>query len=517
MPDDRVTPPASKGSPGTRRGSNHGASSRLIVVSNRLPFAFRKGPTGAWQAEPGSGGLVTALMPVLRNRGGTWIGWPGAVGAAREFAPALAKAGAEAGYTLAAVPLDEAEIHDFYHGFANEVVWPLFHDLPSLCNFEPQYWQSYRDVNRKYANAIASHAQHGDFVWIHDYHLMHVAEELRALGTGARLGFFLHIPFPSPDIFMKLPWRKPVIDALLQHDLVGFQTMRDRRNFAACLEVLAPDVKLEGRGNVVKATRGERSLRVGSFPISIDYNAFMRAAAAPAVAEKAQELHRLLPKRKLVLGIDRLDYTKGIALRLRAFQSLLERYPELRGQVSLIQVVVPSRETIPQYRNMKTEIEQLVGRINGEFARPGGWVPVWYEYRSLTRLELLAYYRAADIALVTPLKDGMNLVAKEYCACSIEEDCVLILSEFAGAAEQLGGGALLVNPHDVHGVAEAIRAAHRMLEEERVARMRALRRSIRRQDVFDWVDGFLRAAIARELRDFPQPAAGAGAASDMPF
>jgi trehalose 6-phosphate synthase len=345
-----------------------------------------------------------------------------------------------------------------------------------------------------------------DTLWIHDYHYLLMGNELRRAGFTGPIGFFLHIPFPSPDIFMKLPWRRPVIEALLQYDLVGFQTMRDRRNFAACVEVIAPDVKMEGRGNVITATQGKRSVRVGSFPIGIDYNAFMRAAAAPAVAEKAQELHRLLPKRKLILGIDRLDYTKGIAFRLRAFQSVLERNPELCGQLSLIQVVVPSRETIPHYRSMKTEIEQLVGRINGEFARPGGWVPVWYEYRSLTRLELLAYYRAADIALVTPLKDGMNLVAKEYCACSIEEDCVLILSEFAGAAEQLGSGALLVNPHDVEGVADAIRAAHRMVVEERVARMRALRRSIRRQDVFAWVDSFLRAAIARDLHAaFPSP------------
>ena len=233
----------------------------------------------------------------------------------------------------------------------------------------------------------------------------------------------------------------------------------------------------------------------------------MRAAASPEVAEKARELHRLLPRRKLVLGIDRLDYTKGITLRLRAFQHLLERHPEMRGRVSLIQVVVPSREDIPQYHRMKSEIEQLVGRINGAFARPGGWVPVWYEYRSLTRQELLAYYRAADIALITPLKDGMNLVAKEYCACSIEEDCVLILSEFAGAAEQLAGGALLVNPYDVEGVAEMIRTAHAMPEDERVARMRTMRRSIRRHDVFWWVDSFLRAAIARDLRAFPAPEA----------
>jgi trehalose 6-phosphate synthase len=256
---------------------------------------------------------------------------------------------------------------------------------------------------------------------------------------------------------------------------------------------------------VLLADLGNRTVRIGSFPISVDFNAFMRQAASPDVAHKAQELHRLLPERKLILGIDRLDYTKGIPLRLKAFQSSLQIHPELRERVSLIQVVVPSREDIPEYHRLKTEIEQLVGEINGGLVRSGGWVPVWYEYRRLTRLELLAYYRAADIALVTPLKDGMNLIAKEYCACSIEEDCLLVLSEFAGAAAQLGRSALLVNPYDVEGVAEAIRQAFYMDETERVARMRRMRRSIRRYDVFWWVDSFLRAAITKDLRAFPLP------------
>jgi trehalose 6-phosphate synthase len=370
-------------------------------------------------------------------------------------------------------------------------VWPLFHDLPSRCNFLPRYWQTYQRVNRKYARAVAARTRPGDFIWVHDYHLMQLGAELRRLGSRSRIAFFLHIPFPSPDVFLKLPWRSQILDALLEFDLIGLQTARDRRNFLACVEALG---------------RSVRGTRVGHFPISIDYNAFLRAAAAPEVEARARELHRLLPRRELILGIDRLDYTKGITLRLLAFQDLLERYPAMRGRVSLIQVVVPSREDIPEYHRMKTEIEQLVGRINGSFARPGGWVPIWYEYRSLTRTDLLAYYRAADIALITPLKDGMNLVAKEYCACSIEEDCVLILSEFAGAAEQLASGALLVNPYDVRGVAEAIREAHAMPAAERTARMRGLRRSIRRDDVYRWVDSFLRAAIARDLDDYPQPA-----------
>ena len=469
-------------------------------MSNRLPFALHRRGARGWRADPASGGLVTALLPVLRDRGGTWVGWTGAPGAAKEFAPALRAVGRDAGYALVGVPLGEAEVRDFYHGFANEIIWPLFHDLPSLCNFEPAYWRTYCKVNRKYAKAVHARAPVGSLVWAHDYHLMSLAAELRLLGSRARLGFFLHIPFPPPDIFLKLPWRRPLLQALLKYDLIGFQTARDRRNFLACVQA----VQLDARGT-----------RVGEFPISIDFNAFMRRAAAPDVAAKAQELHRLLPKRKLVLGIDRLDYTKGIPLRLAAFDHLLAHYPEMRGRLSLMQVVVPSREDIPEYHRLRNEIEQLVGKINGAYARPGGWVPVWYEYRTLTRTELLAYYRAADIALVTPLKDGMNLVAKEYCACSIEEDCVLILSEFAGAAPQLAPGALLVNPYDVEGVAAALREAYFMPAEERAARMRRIRRSIRSQDVFDWVDSYLRAAITKDLRAFPRTQAAAGELPEM--
>ena len=478
---------------------------RLIVVSNRLPFAFRRDDAGRWQAEPGGGGLVTALLPVLRHRGGTWIGWPGAADYSPDLNEELATVGEDAGYTLKGVFLTAEEVRNFYEGFSNEIIWPLFHDMQMLCNFHPLYWRTYCEVNRKYAQLVHDSSGPGDFIWVHDYHLMNVAAELRRLGSQARVGFFLHIPFPSPDIYFKLPWRNALIEALLQYDVIGFQTVRDRRNFVQCVRALRRDIEFEGRGQVLQATVSGRQVRIGNFPISIDFNAFMRQAATGEVAARAKELHRLLPNRKLVLGIDRLDYTKGIPQRLQAFHDVLTRYPDLRERLSLIQVVVPSREDIGQYRELKTEIEQLVGKINGSFVRPGGWVPVWYEYRSLSRIDLLAYYRAADVALVTPLKDGMNLVAKEYCASSIEEDCVLILSEFAGAAAQLGRGALLVNPYDIEGVADAIHRAFHMSARERLARMRSMRRSVREADVFWWVDSFLRATIARDLRAFPQP------------
>jgi trehalose 6-phosphate synthase len=448
---------------------------------------------------------VTALVPVLRDRGGTWIGWPGTSDQSPGLQGALNAASRRLGIDMRGVQLDEADVDNFYHGFSNEIIWPLFHDLQGLCQFEPKYWRSYKAVNRRFAEAVSAECGKADFVWVHDYHLMNVAAETRSLGCKVRMGFFLHIPFPAADIFFKLPWRSALLNALMQYDLIGFQTVRDRRNFIQCLRAADGGFTVQGKGNIVTVTADQDTTTVGNFPISIDYESFSQQAASPEVSARADELHRLLPNRTLILGIDRLDYTKGIPHRLLAFRNALDRYPELRERVSLIQVVVPSRVDIPQYRDLKIQIEQLVGEINGTFMQPGGWVPVWYVYGTLSRNDLLAYYRAAHIALVTPLKDGMNLVAKEYCASSIEEDCVLILSEFAGAAAQLHRGALLVNPYDIEGVADTIQRAWSMPYEERRNRMRSLRRSIRDYDIFWWVDSYLQAAVDRHLSDYPHP------------
>lgn len=467
--------------------------SRMIVISNRLPFAVRRCADGIDEVVPGSGGLVTALGPVMRARGGAWIGWPGdCVGPSA--AGRFVAAGREAGYELVPVALDAVEHRDFYHGFANEVIWPLFHDLQSHCNFDPAYWRACDRVNARFAAALARAATPGDLAWVHDYQLIGVGAAARRLGLDNPLAFFLHIPFPPPDIYLKLPWRVPVLRALLAYDLVGFQTPRDRRNFLDCLRVLQPEVEVSGRGQtLVRLRSGGHETLAGRFPIGIDYNDFYRRASAPEVRSDALALQSMLPDRQLVLGIDRLDYTKGIPERLVAFADALERYPELRERVTLIQVVVPSRADIPRYRELKARIENLVGGINGRFTRPGGWVPIHYVFRSLAPEELLAYYRAARIALVTPLKDGMNLVAKEYCACSPDDDGVLILSEFAGAAAEMNGAALLVNPHDIEAVADAIHCAFHMPADERHARMRRLRRRVRHHDVYAWVEEFLRA------------------------
>ncbi|HEY4258054.1 MAG TPA: trehalose-6-phosphate synthase [Candidatus Udaeobacter sp.] len=469
---------------------------RLIVVSNRLPFALDSAGEDLWTVTPAVGGLVSAVEPVLRERGGTWIGWPGIAGEIPQ--EPFAQATRNAGYKIVPVALSETERDEFYYGYSNEVIWPLFHDLQNFCNFEPAYWQTYKAVNDRYAEAIARCLQPNDFIWVHDYHLMYVAQVLRERGLHAALTFFLHIPFPPYDIFSKLPQQQRLLRALLQFDLLGFQTRRDVRNFIQCVRRVMSDAKILPRRDLQLIRFEKRAIRVGHFPIGIDFNSFENGARSDAVEQRAQRLRVAFPGCQLILGSDRLDYSKGIPERLRAFRTALEFHSELRGRVVLIQVVVPSRVEIPKYHEFKERIDRLVGHINGRFST-STWLPVQYHFRSLDRDDLLAHYRGCDIAFVTPLKDGMNLVAKEYCASRVEEDGVLILSQFAGAAEQLKPDALLVNPYDIEQMAETILKAFRMSQTERSARMKRMRRVVRKENVFWWVDSFLKAGakIAR--------------------
>lgn len=477
---------------------------QLAVVSNRLPVRLAKDDDGQWTLAHGAGGLVTAMAPVLRNRGGSWVGWNGL--ATEEDVTSLFEAfSKQAGYALHPVQLTPEQEHGFYAGFSNEILWPLFHDLPTRCNFyKPDYWRHYRDVNQLFADTIAANLPSSTFCWIHDYHLMLVAGMLRKADPARRCGFFLHIPFPPPDNFLKLPWRKELLLSLMEHELVAFHTMRDRRNFEACLRSLLPKATVRGRGAIVQARHEGHAVRLGAIPISIDYKSFTHTAGLPQVKEVARALADAYEHRTLILGVDRLDYTKGIPERLEALRLTLQQHPELLGKISFIQILVPSREDVTEYRLLKMEIEQLVGEINGQFATPG-WSPIHYQYRSLPREELVAYYVAAHIMYVTPLRDGMNLVAKEYCACRRTNTGVLILSEFAGAAAQLQrDGAVLVNPFDIQGMANALHMACLMPIAEQKRRMQHMRETIRKHDIYFWCDTFLNTAFALKLADIPQ-------------
>ncbi|HUK24651.1 MAG TPA: trehalose-6-phosphate synthase [Terriglobales bacterium] len=485
---------------------------RLINVSNRLPVQIRK-YSGALRAVHSSGGLATALDTLWGDQPGVWIGWPGEAHG-RQVQTLLADAWKDRPQQLQAVMLSPDEIAKFYAGFANEIVWPLFHDLQSQCNFDPEYWETYEQVNRKFAAAICETAEQDDCIWVHDYHLMLVARYLREMGSRACVGFFQHIPFPSPDIFEKLPWRESILQALLEYDVTGFQTERDRDNFLNCLRRLLPGARIEPTSPYPTVQFRARRTLVGAFPISIDFETFSGIAAKPGVAYRSAAIRKDLGEKIVVLGVDRLDYTKGIPERLEAFRVLLRRFPELRRQITLVQVVVPSRSDIPKYRELRLEIERLVSQINGEFTQTG-WVPIHYMHRSLRRDELVAHYRAADIALITPLKDGMNLVAKEFCASQLDERGVLVVSEFAGAAQELRPGAILVNPYDFVGVAQAIYHASQMDQEEKHRRMSRLREIVRRNDVYCWARSFLE-TVTSQKNGTPAVAGGGGETDEMP-
>jgi trehalose 6-phosphate synthase len=403
--------------------------SRLIIVSNRLPVVVKKGVKNRYELSQAAGGLVTAMTPVLKRDGGVWIGWAGNFLEENiDVEELLRQEMEDLNYRYRSVDINLNDYELYYKGFSNEVLWPLFHNVSVYCNFDANYYEAFKKVNQKFAQTIMSELIDNDFIWVHDYHLINTGKELREKGVKNTIAFFLHIPFPPADTFNRIPWRLEIIDAMLSYDLIGFQTENDKKNFlevvASLIEDAAIDQKEEEIATIVIQ---KEEHKVGAFPVSIDYDEFSNQAKSEEVSKMTEELKEDYPGQKIMLGIDRLDYSKGIPQRLKAYRRLLEKYPRLRTKVKLIQVMVPSRVDIIEYANLKSEIEQLVGEINGKFSQPG-WIPIMYYFHSLSRTELLAYYRASDIALVTPLKDGMNLVAKEYCAANIDKDGVLILS-----------------------------------------------------------------------------------------
>ncbi len=460
----------------------------VTVVSNRLPVRVRR-EASSWAVDPSDGGLVGAMEPVLRARGGAWIGWSGMSGApSADSAALLRRHGDEAGFAVEDVPLSSAEHEAFYQGACNSVLWPLLHGLPDRARHRPADAAVYDRVNRRFAHAVAFSAP-GERIWVHDYHLLQMGERLRRLRPGARLGFFLHTPFPRPDVMLDLPWGKGLVPSFQAFDVLGFQTEEDRANYHAWREAVAP---------AGAAGSGAPGQRTGAFPISIDWAAFHDQARAPAVVRRAQAIRRANLGRALLLGVDRLDYSKGIPHRLRAYARLLELRPELQGRVVLTQLAIPTRGGIEAYDETRREVEGLVAWIHARFARPD-WSPVEYHHGTWERDELLARYVAADVGVVTPLRDGMNLVAKEFCAASHGRG-VLVLSPFAGAAAELGRGALLADPFDVDELARVLHRAITMPGPERRGRLAGMQAQVRSADVHAWATSFLDA-----LEGTPRP------------
>jgi trehalose 6-phosphate synthase/phosphatase len=449
-----------------------------VVVANRLPFDLKREDDGSTTARQAPGGLVTALAPLLAKRQGMWIGWPGTPDV--DLDPTVAD-----GVQLRPVKLSAAEVDGYYEGFSNGTLWPLYHDVVVAPEFHRQWWEAYRDVNQRFADVAAEAAEPDSIVWVHDYQLQLVPQMLRTLRPDLRIGFFLHIPFPPDELFMRLPRRAEIMTGLLGADLVGFQLPGGARNFARLARRLTGAAVSGGT-----IEHDGRTVRAAAFPISIDFAGQAELAGRPAVRAQAAQLRSELGNpRRLILGVDRLDYTKGIDVRLRAFGELLaEGDPSVEDTV-MVQIATPSRERLDSYVQMREKIERQVGALNGDFGRIGH-PAVHYLHQSLPREDLAAFYVASDVMTVTPLRDGMNLVAKEYVACRVDGGGVLLLSEFTGAAHELRS-AVLVNPYDTDGVKDAMRTALTMPETEARQRMRALRRQVSTHDVDKWAADFL--------------------------
>lgn len=468
---------------------------RLIIVSNRLPVVVKKSVEDGYKLDHASGGLVTAMTPVLKKYGGVWIGWAGNyLEEKTDINKLLEQETENLNYRYRSVDISLNDYELYYKGFSNEVLWPLFHNLSAYCNFVPTYYEAFKKVNQNFAKTIMDELIDNDFIWIHDYQLINTGKELRENGVKNKIVFFLHIPFPNPETFNRIPWRMQIVKAMLSYDLIGFQTDIDKKNFLEVVASLIDDAVIKGKEErISKIVTHKGEHKVGTFPISIDYDEFCNQAKSEEVSKITEEIKKGYHGQKIMLGIDRLDYSKGIPQRLKAYRRLLDKNRSLHTKVKLIQMMVPSREYIARYADLKNEIEQLVSEINGKFSQPG-WIPIQYCYHPLSRTELLAYYRASDIALVTPLKDGMNLVAKEYCASNIDKDGVLILSEFAGTKQQFKDDALLVNPFDEESVVDRIKEALSMKNKEKKKRMENMQNIIREFDIYWWVDTFLKAA-----------------------
>jgi trehalose 6-phosphate synthase len=453
------------------------ADSPVVVVANRLPVDQVTDPDGStrWQRSPG--GLVTALEPFVAGRGGAWVGWSGSAGEA----PEPFESG---GMQLIPVELSEEEVDHYYEGMSNASLWPLYHDVVEKPEYHRTWWDTYVQVNKRFAERAAAVAAENAIVWVHDYQLQLVPAMLRQRRPDLTIGFFLHIPFPPYELFTQLPWRSAIVEGLLGADLVGFQLPSAATNF----------VQLARRLHDLTCRRDEiqydgRTVTAKSFPISIDVAAFDELARSPEVLARAKEIREELGNPgKIILGVDRLDYTKGISVRLNAFQELLEDGIVEAPDTVMVQVATPSRERVEHYVHMRETIEQQVGHINGVFGSIAGSA-VHYFNQSMPREELAALYRAADVMLVTPYRDGMNLVAKEYVAARGDGGGALVLSEFAGAAAELKQ-AFLVNPHDIAGVKNQLMRALRAEPAELAKRMRAMRRHLFKNDLEHWAGSF---------------------------
>lgn len=455
--------------------------SKTIIVSNRLPISLRH-RNGKFEFKPSAGGLATGLGSIYKTGENIWIGWPGnTVEDPEQRAEIILELH---DLKMAPVFLTKEDVEEFYEGFSNETLWPAFHYFTQYMVYNPEHWKAYVRVNEKFCEAILKNAGPDDTIWVHDYQLLLLPKMLREALPNATIAFFQHIPFPSYEIIRMIPWRNELLEGMVGADLIGFHTYDDMRHF---LSAVGRITGLSSESGYIQAEN--RIINVDSFPMGIDYDKFANQAKSKKTQSIVKDFTKQVEGQKLIITIDRLDYSKGIPQRIQAFDQLLQQHKELHGKVSMIMIVVPSRDKVQSYKVLKEEIDLLVGRINSEYSTLN-WKPVHYFYRSFPFEELSAFYSMSDIALVTPLRDGMNLVCKEFVASKTDQTGVLILSEMAGASKELQD-AVLVNPYDRQGVIDAIYNALSMNPAEQKTRMVSMQESLKKYDVFQWVKVFM--------------------------
>ncbi len=473
--------------------------SKTIIISNRLPLQLEIN-NNSINSIPSVGGLATGMKSVHSDSDSIWIGWSGLTEEQLDVKKRVLVTSELKKHQCVGVPLTSSDINGFYYGFSNNTLWPLFHYFMEYTEFDKDHWEIYQKVNQKFADVIIDNLDENDTIWIHDYQLLLLPEMIRKKKPNVTIGFFLHIPFPSYEVFRTIPWREELLTGILGSNLIGFHTYDYERHFlSASQRILGLEI------NFNNVHINNRIVKIDSFPMGIDYDKFHNAATIHNKKEKKdqteikQKIDEHLisgDKAKLILSIDRLDYTKGIANRLRAFEYFLDKYPQFKGKARLVMLAVPSRSNIPQYQLLKNEIDQLVGRINGKFSEVS-WTPIWYFYRSMPFENLIDLYTSSEVALLTPIRDGMNLVAKEYVASRVDQKGVLILSEMAGASKEMSE-ALIINPNNFEEIADTLKFALEMPEEEQIKRNSALQKRLKRYNVEKWANDFMESLKANK-------------------
>ncbi len=454
---------------------------KTIIVSNRLPVKIIH-EDDSFYYMPSEGGLATGLSSIYKEGNNLWVGWPGQ--SIKKEEDKIQITSDLKNENMFPVFLSKKLIQDFYEGFSNDTIWPIFHYFLQYANFDHKLFEAYVEANKVFCNAVLEVAEEQDTIWVHDYQLLLLPQMIRKKLPSIGIGFFQHIPFPSYEVFRMIPWRKKLLRGMLGADLIGFHTYDDMRHFLSSVSRLVGIPNSRGR-----IETGNRIIEVDSFPMGIDYNKYAMTAASPKTIDKEVKFRSSLGNQKLIMSVDRLDYSKGLPMRLKAFEQFLIEYPEWQEKVSLIMVVVPSRDNVPQYRDLKEEVDLLVGRINGKFGKLN-WTPVHYFYRSFQLESLSAFYRMAHVALVTPMRDGMNLVSKEYIASKLDKTGVLVLSEMAGASKELSD-AILINPNNSEQMVEAIYKALTMPEEEQILHISIMQETLKRYNINHWVSMFM--------------------------